>query len=219
MCRGAISGDLELFASGIGLAEESCVWCRAFRALAKHAAPIGAPAHLRTRFAQIWLSDGDHLRCEAGNDLVLIAGLRLLLPPYVGPAMRLYRGDSAWNRRRRTYGLRWTADIDVARGFANGVWRTYEGGSVLLTTMATPADIISVPAAASDSRFKDEEEYLLDRRALRVTVLERFSRNHSDSSTRSAAGSRQPSSDISIRRSGTSSRRSKKARSARSERS
>lgn len=172
--QGAVSGDLRLFASSIGLVEEACAWCRAFRAVAKQAAPLGAPARLRTRFARVWVADGDHLRSEVGNDLVLIAGLRVLLPPYVGGPMRLYRGDSAWNRRRRTYGVSWTAEIDVARGFAKG-WRTFEGGSVLLTTMAAPDAIISVPTAAHDSRFKEEKEYLVDRRRLlQVAVVERY---------------------------------------------
>jgi hypothetical protein len=39
--QGAISGDLEFFASSIALVDQSCLWPEAFRALAKQAAPIG----------------------------------------------------------------------------------------------------------------------------------------------------------------------------------
>jgi hypothetical protein len=76
--------------------------------LAKHSAPV----ELRTRFVAAWIESGDHIRCEIGDDPVLIDGLRALLPPYVGDPVRLYRGDSAWNRRRRTYGVSWTTNID-----------------------------------------------------------------------------------------------------------
>jgi hypothetical protein len=92
--QGAVRGDLELFSLGIQLVEEHCVWRRAFGAAAKHSASI----ELRTGFARGWLISGDHIRCEVGDDLVLIAGLRALLPPYVGGPVRLYRGDSASNR-------------------------------------------------------------------------------------------------------------------------
>ena len=38
-----------------------------------------------------------------------------LLPAYTGPALTLYRGDSAWNRKRRTYGPSWSAAVELAR--------------------------------------------------------------------------------------------------------
>jgi hypothetical protein len=58
----------------------------------------------------------------------------------------------------------------VAEGFANGIWRTFEGGSVLLQTTAAPSAII---CAVGDN--SSETEYLVDRRALdAVTVLQRL---------------------------------------------
>jgi hypothetical protein len=167
--QGAVRGDLELFSLGIELVENHCVWRRAFRAVAKHSAPVD----LRTRFAGAWMISGDHIRCEVGDDLVLINALRALLPSYVGNPVRLYRGDSAWNRRCRTYGLSWTTNINVARSFARGIWRTYEGGSVVVTTMATADAIISVMGAEDD--HYEEEEYLVDRRRLKVDIVERLS--------------------------------------------
>ena len=32
--------------------------------------------------------------------------------------MTLYRGDSHQNRRRRTYGMAWSANVETARSFA-----------------------------------------------------------------------------------------------------
>jgi hypothetical protein len=97
----------------------------------------------------------------------LIAGLRALLAPYRGPApLTVYRGDSAHNRRCRSYGLSWTANPEVARGFANGLWRTFTGGSVVVRTDAPADAIISVPGSA-------EDEVIIDRRRLgRVDVIE-----------------------------------------------
>jgi hypothetical protein len=117
------------------------VWNRAFRAVARHS----AAEKVRAYFQWSWLSCGDHIRGEVNRDLILLAGLRALLPPYRGPAIRLYRGDSAYNRRHRTYGLSWTANIEVARAFAGGIWRTFKGGSVVLTTLTPPDLIILAP--------------------------------------------------------------------------
>jgi hypothetical protein len=76
--EGAERGDSNLLCSGIDLVEQSCVWRRAFRAVAKHAVPMD----LRIGFARVWLNSGDHIRSEVGDDLILIGGLKALLPPY-----------------------------------------------------------------------------------------------------------------------------------------
>jgi hypothetical protein len=145
-------------------------WKRAFRRVAKlnQVEPRMQQAWLDT-----WINNGDHIRQETGNDLVLIHALRVLLPPYRGPAMTLYRGESMLNRRRRTYGACWSSDRDVAMAFAEGTMGQYAGGSVLLQTLAQPDAIICAPAHHGDSR--EEAEYLVDRRRLSaVTVLERY---------------------------------------------
>jgi hypothetical protein len=62
---------------------------------------------------------------------------------------------------------RFTAtDIEVARG----QYRTYEGGSVVISTMAPPEAIISIPGLEHD-RFQAENEYLVDRRRLEVVEV------------------------------------------------
>lgn len=90
-----------------------------------------------------------------------------------GPALTLYRGESASNRRRRTYGLSWSREQGVADGFARGIWQTFEGGSVLLETIVEPQTIICAPML-HDNGY-GEDEYLVDRRVLgTVTVLARY---------------------------------------------
>jgi hypothetical protein len=77
-------------------------WRQAMRAVAN----TPAPDDFRPWFLQQWIRNGDHIRSEVSDDLVLINALWSLLPRYIGPApLTLYRGDSLWNRRRRTYGL------------------------------------------------------------------------------------------------------------------
>ena len=75
--------------------------------------------------------------------------------------------------RRRTYGMSWTADEDVARQFAQRTARDVIGGSVLLRCVA-PANAIVSAVAINDGRYC-EREYVVDRRHLGwVEVLERF---------------------------------------------
>ena len=90
------------------------------------------PNEFRERFLRgPWLVEGDHIRSEVSDDLILLDGLWSLLPRYRGPALILFRGDSMYNRQRRTYGVSWTESIEVARQYAErGLWRTFKGGSV-----------------------------------------------------------------------------------------
>ncbi len=94
---------------------------------------------MQDAFLRLWIRHGDHIRCEAGNDLALIRALRVLLPAYSGPALTLYCGDGAFNRRRRTHGLAWSRSEKVADSYArSNLWRRCEGGSVLLRVASPP---------------------------------------------------------------------------------
>jgi hypothetical protein len=140
-------------------------------------AVANAPAPDDFRFwflVKVWIEQGDHIRSEVDDDLVLNKALWSLLPRYIGPApLTLYRGETLFNRRRRTYGQAWTTDMEIARNVALGPFRSFEGGSVLLKTTASRRAIISAPAHGED-RY-GEQEYLVDRRRLeRVEVVERF---------------------------------------------
>jgi hypothetical protein len=66
-----------------------------------------------------------------------------------GPSpLTLYRGETLWNRRRRTYGQAWTTDVEVARNVALGPFRSFEGGSVLLKTTASGQAITALAGTA-----------------------------------------------------------------------
>jgi hypothetical protein len=125
------SADLQAISDSFGAIEGVTFgWERAFRRAAKL---DGLPANIRSAFLRVWVRSGDHIRSEVNNDLVLIRGLRRLLPLYRGAhPLTLYRGESVYNWKRRTYGLSWSGQSDVGRGFAEkGMYRTFEGGSVL----------------------------------------------------------------------------------------
>lgn len=102
-----------------------------------------------------------------------MSALRSLLPAHSGPGLVIYRGETAFNRRRRTYGAAWTASEDVARSFATGIMQTFQGGSVLLSVFAPPDAIVCAPALLDD-RY-GEQEYVVEwRRLTGIRVLERF---------------------------------------------
>src|SRR5947209_8638512 len=87
---------------------------------------------------QIWI-ESKSVRLRVGDDLLTLRALRLLLPPYVGPPVKLYRGENVLKWRRRTYGMSWTADLNVARRFAQRPTHvSVEGGSLLLEPLAPP---------------------------------------------------------------------------------
>ena len=166
----AASGCVEALFDAIGELELTGTWRQALVAVSRLQA---VPPATRDTFLVIWKDHGDHIRSEANDDAALIAGLRRLLPPYTGGPMVLYRGCSAWNRRRRTYGMSWTASREVAEGFAEGMWRIFQGGSVVLAVEAPPDSIICALALLDNSY--GEDEYLVDRRRLRnVRVLRRL---------------------------------------------
>ncbi|MBV8473985.1 MAG: hypothetical protein JO107_16430 [Hyphomicrobiales bacterium] len=143
---------------------------QAFRAIGRG---NGAPDSFRQAFVDVWISSGDHIRSEVNDEIVLKGALRRLLPHYEGASLTLYRGDSAFNRQRRTYGLSWTSNLETARDFAGRICRTFEGGSVVLKSIVSPEAIICAPALHSHAY--GEKEYLVDRRKLsRVQVIERL---------------------------------------------
>jgi len=173
---GAASGDVRLMSASVealSYAEDyGGGWKRALRAVCRL---NKLPSETREAFLQMFLELGTRLRLDTDDDLVLSDGLRKLLPPYSGPAVKLFRGEGAMNRRHRRYGLSWSSDRSVALAYAEtGNWRCSTGGSVLLATLAPRASIICAPALIYD-RY-GEREFVVDRRRLKhISVEARFS--------------------------------------------
>jgi hypothetical protein len=170
--RALLAGDAKALVASLGQLDD-CFdgWRRAFRQCVKLES---IPADMKHTMLELWRHHGDHIRNEVRDDMALVKALRVLLPAYTGPRLALYRGDSAWNRRRRTYGLSWSASQAVAEAFADGLlWRSCRGGASCLQADVPPEAIICAPALLADGY--GEEEYVVDRRHLRsVAVLRRY---------------------------------------------
>jgi len=173
--EGAARGDCERMVACLDALDygecDGGGWARAMRAVTRLAS---VPHGVKEVFLRVFIRYGDNIRQACNKDLVLADGLRVLLPTYEGPALRLYRGEAFCNRSRRTYGLSWTAKADVARQYAeHGFYRASAGGTVVLETFAPTEAIICAPALLDD-RYA-EEEYVVDRRRLAsVKAIERF---------------------------------------------
>ncbi|WP_157959875.1 hypothetical protein [Devosia submarina] len=127
---------------------------------------------IRTSFLKFWLTHGDTMRSQVASDLILIGGLRTLLPPYQGEPVQLFRGETAGNRQRRTYGMSWSAQRSVAESYASVRADRNDGGMVVLGTFAPTEAIISAPGLIVPGI--NEGEYIVDRRKLgEILVLAR----------------------------------------------
>lgn len=167
--------------------EEPCALMSALRRAGE--ADIGARALRRIislnadptiSFRLGWLEehqqDGDELRYALGeHDLLMLSASRKLLPPYAGKSRMLYRGEMRMNRKRRTYGMCWTDDVEIARGFATGTENTSLGiDKVLIEAHVPPIGIICAPALINGDPM-GEREFIVDRRYLRgVKVIASF---------------------------------------------
>lgn len=163
------AGDVDGLTECLDPLEFTGQWRAAFR----RAKRLDVPPIIRHAMLQVYIHSGDVIRSSVNSDADFIAGCCALLPPYTGDAITLFRGEGAWSRRRRSYGLSWTAKEEVADGFARGLWRTCQGGSVVLRA-EVPAEAIVCAPALFDDRY-GEAEYIVDRWRLgRVEVVRRY---------------------------------------------
>ena len=157
-CRGT---DVEAFRyATVGLSNDGVsplAWRYAMQAVAL-TQPRMAP-ELRDWFSLFWFSM-PVAACVVDED-ILRSALRVLLPPYRGPAVRLYRGTSAMERR--PYGLSWSTDPASALRHAENHTKTTGEVSVVLETMALPEAIISAVSETADIHSgSHEREYIVD---------------------------------------------------------
>lgn len=140
------ASDHVALANAIREVEVKGAWAPALRACKG----LDPSDDFRSRFLRVWNMGGDGIRSDTNDDIALFVGLRALLPKYRGEDATLYRGDCMANRRRRTYGMSWTRDIDIARQFAEMYQPFHEGGAVIL--------MAQVPRAAILCAVHDEED-------------------------------------------------------------
>jgi hypothetical protein len=145
-------------------------WTDAMRMIACEVPEV--TLEIQQSFLWVWVQT-KMLLLTVRDHQALCAAARVLMPCYKGPPVQLFRGASADERRRRIYGVSWTTDIEIAEEFAQER-REWNGGSVVLETIAEPAAIICAVGEASGHLY-EENEYAVDRRHLNsVKVVRRY---------------------------------------------
>ena len=149
-----IFGDDEALFHAMGAAD----WSLALREFAD------APA-LKAAFMRAWVQFKD-FPVATGDYALMCRVARVLLPPYRGPTLRLFRAATRLERRRRAYGLSWTSNFTAAERLAEN------RRGVVLETIAAPEAVIAKIIYGPDlANYRGESEYVVDRRRLsRVTI-------------------------------------------------
>jgi hypothetical protein len=161
-------GDAEMLYRAAQMLDETTItgWTIAMRKIAREVSVVSPD--VQAAFLDVWIQR-KMLPLTVGDHRALCSAARVLMPLYVGPSVRLFRGASSSERRHRRYGISWTSDIEVAERFAQER-RSWDEGSVLVETLATPAAIICAIGEASGHLY-EENEYAVDRRYLQNVKL------------------------------------------------
>lgn len=189
--RACQSGDVPLFYEAVSRIDASVNgWLASMRKVAREVRAVSP--QIQSAFQGEWI-ERKMLPLLVDDHRALCNATRLLLPKYSGPPVHLFRGAAAAERRRRIYGLSWSADVEAAERFALS-YRVMDGGSVLLETRAAPKAIICKitypkpftqneikkarrehPCLEIDEpvEFHGEQEYVVDRRYLKVVKVVR----------------------------------------------
>ena len=137
--------------------------CRTFFSAALR--PGATVIDIQANFHLAWTVRGFRLREALDDDGLLLAALCVLLPPYKGDGLSLFRGEQAGRYAAGKLGFGWTPKREAAEMFASGLCASYDGGGVLLEATAPARAIIAGPSAHSG--WLDEHEHVVDPSRLR----------------------------------------------------
>jgi hypothetical protein len=129
-------------------------------------------AELGESLLRFWVTYGFHIEGSLKGNPIFVDALRRFVPPYLGPAVTLYRGELHSRHLVAVYGMAWTSNLNVAEMFAR---RRADLGAcgVVLQIDARPEEIVCVRPAHSD--HLGEDEYIVDPRLIHgVEVLQTF---------------------------------------------
>jgi len=165
-CAACHAKDIDAFRASIHQLTELSVsgWNVAIRKVARERPAISD--EMKKVFEAFWI-EARYFPLGVGDDRALATALRLLLPPYTGPVMRLYRGTKYHEWRFRRYGFSWSANLEEADFFAQGPRQALEGGTVVMETEA--------PAEAIIARISYPQEFSPEERAEFIRQQPRFS--------------------------------------------
>jgi hypothetical protein len=101
--EGARNGDISWFVRSLeAVRYRPTIARRAFRAVIAQALTMSAQFKCDCR--DHWVCNGGIIRDQSSGDLFLIDLPRAILPPYHGPARKLWRGEGWLNRPERSPG-------------------------------------------------------------------------------------------------------------------
>jgi hypothetical protein len=157
--RALLAADIAALGQACSAIDGECIWPEAVRRIKTIKQDLSP--EVREWFRGLWFDSFN----QYARDAFSLDALRIIMPPYTGGDMVLYRGESASNGDK--HGVCWTAQEYVAYQHAEGNiggHRYSEGVSRLLRA--------EVPAAAIITRIGGvEEEYLVDRRGLPANAV------------------------------------------------
>lgn len=131
---------------------------------------------MKNEFHLIWVERGHFIRNSINNDTQLLQLLRLLLPPYTGEGMILYRGENIERYNAGRIGFCWTPQQDKAKEFARGL-NSYKFGGVLLRAWFSKKAVLA--GIHPHSQYLGEYEITVDGSAAeRIYAVEEFPPSH-----------------------------------------
>jgi hypothetical protein len=102
--QAVVDGDVNALSKAVAQVDVSFVWRPTLRALIRRS--VAGSEELRLHFLDTYVARGNPIRQEVGDDFLVADALRLLLPVYQGLRLKLFRGESFFNRRRRSLMVR-----------------------------------------------------------------------------------------------------------------
>lgn len=168
--RACRDGDVELMLNAVDFLNANTIegWRLAMRKVG--VLPTVSP-EIRAAFLNVWI-ESKHLPLAVGHRPTMARALHVLMPPIpLSEPLTLFRGTSALERSRRSYGFSWTTCRGIAERFAEQACLS-ESGAVLLETQAEPG---SVHLRREDEGYYDEAEVVIDPYRLgKVRVVARY---------------------------------------------
>ncbi|MGW1423852.1 hypothetical protein ACWAT4_27440 [Bradyrhizobium manausense] len=169
VCNGGDPHDLLAAGQKVSQCASPTAWRTTIRKVAREVSSVSPD--MRLAFLGVWIGHKNMPNLVRDN-VTMYAAARVLLPPYHGPAVRLYRGTAHRRRRRRVGVTSWTANMEIAEIFARQHAESGRDG-VVFETMADPKAILcSVPDAGG---APDESEFIVELRYLaEVSIVRRL---------------------------------------------
>lgn len=128
------------------------------------------------KFQSIWITRGHRIREQIDDDKLLVLILEKLLPPFIGEAKKLYRGENIDRYRSGRIGFCWTESYETAEMFARGL-NAIKSGGILLACIAKTDSVIS--GVADHSKYLEEFEYTINPFKLyNITEVKEYPASH-----------------------------------------